>query len=47
MQQEIPVPVYARRPRVVFHINGVPGDEGSFRFARIERYLSISSDMPS
>ena len=28
MQQEMPVPVYARPPRVAFHISGVSGDEG-------------------
>ena len=47
MQQEIPVPVYARPPRVAFHINGVSGGQGGLRFARIERYFSISFEIPS
>jgi hypothetical protein len=47
MQYEMLVPVYGRPPRVAFQINGVSGDDGSFSFARTERYFSISFAMPS
>src|ERR1700690_732592 len=47
MQYEMPVPVYARPPRVAFQIKGVSGDDGSFSFARAARHFSISFAMPS